>query len=203
MSLSSTFVFVAQNEVRLAFFQDFLFNSLGTMCMTHSLSNILIHEFLSKLCMIGKSLGGCSLLRTTLGDNSNLSLSIHPGDRTAQTPGGILPASRLTYVHRPGLSAALGSNSPWEWGCPQQGEGQPVRALQGPPHISCRTTLSSRDLQSWGPTEASAQGVGAGGASKLPLDFLFQDPPTPLVLSPPAPSEGHTCPKQQSFSPAA
>ena len=171
--------------------------------MTHSLSNVLIHEFLSKVCAIGSSLGGCSLLRTTLGDDSNLFFRVHPGDRTARTPERMLPASLLTYVHRPGLSAALGSNSPWEWECPQQGEGQPVRALQGPPHISCRVTLSSRDLQSWGPTEASAQGVGAGGASKLPLGFLFQDPPRPLVLSPSAPSEGHMCPKQQSFSPAA
>lgn len=171
--------------------------------MTHSLSNVLIHEFLSKVCAIGSSLGGCSLLRTTLGDDSNLSFSIHPGDRTAQTPGRMLPASLLTYVHRPGLSATLGSNSPWECECTQQGEGQPVRALQGPPHTSCRITLSSRDLQSWGPTEASAQVVGIGGASKLSLGLLFQDPPGPLVLSPPAPSEGHTCPKQQSFSPAA
>ena len=83
MSLSSIFAFVVQNKVGPAFFQDFLFNSLGTMCMTHSLSNVLIHEFLSKLCVIGRSLGGCSLLRTTLGDDSNLSLSIHPRDRTA------------------------------------------------------------------------------------------------------------------------
>ena len=171
--------------------------------MTHSLSNVLIHEFLSKVCAIGSSLGGCSLLRTTLGDDSNLFFRVHPGGKTAQTPGWMLPASLLTCVHRPGLSATLGSNGPWEWGWPQQREGQPVGGLQGPPDISCRITLSSRDQKSWSPTEASAQGVGVGGPSKLSLGLLFQDPPRSLVLSPPAPSEGHTCPKQQKFSPAA
>ena len=155
MSLEQHIRFCGTELSKACIFQDSLFNSLGITCVTHSLSNVLIHEFLSKVCAIGSSLGGCSLLRTTLGDDSNLSFSIHPENRTARTPGQMLPASLLTNVHRSGLSAILGSKSPRIEGCPQQGQGQAVRGLLRPFPTSCKSPLFSRDLQFWDPTEAS------------------------------------------------
>ncbi|XP_072578703.1 uncharacterized protein [Vulpes vulpes] len=136
------------------------------MCLPPACRNVLIHEFVFKPCVINTTVGEGGHCENNPGDYSNLSVSGRGGDRRAGRrvgrEGAVLdrqvPAALLACVHRPGLSAALGSKGCWGGGV-RAGTSQSLPNLLREP---------VRSLQSWGPTKASDRGAGAGRAPGVP-----------------------------------